>query len=51
MRGKLAGLVGLLAVTFALGLGVFVEVDNQTDGAGTGYAVLADDRGPMAPKP
>ncbi|MGW0367307.1 hypothetical protein [Streptomyces sp. NPDC002990] len=51
MRGKLAGLVGIFAVALALGLGVSVEQNDEADATTTGYAVLAENKGPNAPLP
>ncbi|GHE75533.1 hypothetical protein [Streptomyces vinaceus] len=44
MRGKFAGLVGIVALALTLGLGTAVEQDH-TDGT-KGHSVLAEDKGP-----
>ncbi|MFF4293350.1 hypothetical protein ACFY0N_06780 [Streptomyces vinaceus] len=45
MRGKFAGLVGIVALALTLGLGAAVEQDHQANGT-KGHSVLADTKGP-----
>ncbi|MGZ9932136.1 hypothetical protein ACXNSR_19945 [Streptomyces sp. NC-S4] len=45
MRSKLAGLIGIIAATLAIGVGVTVSSPVDT-GRPAGHQVLADDKGP-----
>ncbi|MFF0218477.1 hypothetical protein [Streptomyces vinaceus] len=45
MRGKFAGLVGIVALALTLGLGAAIEQDHQANGT-KGHSVLAEDKGP-----
>ncbi|MFI9358455.1 hypothetical protein [Streptomyces lydicus] len=47
MRNKLAGLIGIIALTVAFGSGVVVH-NLEADGAGKGVHVLATNEGPGA---
>lgn len=48
MRGKLNGLVGIVALAVALGTGVMVN-NLETDEVGKGVHILATNEGPGTP--
>ncbi|MFF5478925.1 hypothetical protein ACFY5C_16490 [Streptomyces sp. NPDC012935] len=48
MRGKLTGLIGILAMAVVLGTGVMVH-HSETDGVGKGVHILATNEGPGLP--
>ncbi|MGH8917668.1 MAG: hypothetical protein ACRD0H_04900 [Actinomycetes bacterium] len=52
MRVTLVGLIGILTAAVVLGLGVTGPGGAGADrGSGSGYQVLADDKGPAGPTP
>ncbi|MFE4960866.1 hypothetical protein ACFRCW_44900 [Streptomyces sp. NPDC056653] len=53
MRVKLARLMGIVTAAVVLGIGVTGQHGGAAadHGRGTGYQVLADDKGPASPKP
>ncbi|MFD9479131.1 MULTISPECIES: hypothetical protein [Streptomyces] len=50
MRSKLVGLIGIIAATLAIGVGVTVSSPVDA-GQPSGYQVLAEDKGPGVASP